>query len=840
LTIFLIDRLNEHISAEHSEQSDGDREFKCDQCPKEFLWKSNLTRHQVAHDDNRRYTCDSCKKVFTDPSNLQRHIRSQHIGARSHACPECGKTFATSSGLKQHTHIHSSVKPFRCEVCLKAYTQFSNLCRHKRMHVNCRQNIKCKKCGNSFTTAASLSKHKKFCEGNNSIGRYSRNEVLTNTCSDVATPDLLKETCRSKTAPGILNLKSPTSPIAGQNPFLLYPRAGFPFYPSPIFGFSNIFPNVQINSCLSENSVGANSLTSPNSSNSLPSNTSEAEVRSESGDSSSDKNSLFDEEPQALKTDSMASNRTTSPKQGSVCPEAVIASNGYLKYPQLSSHRNEAPFDLSRSNKSNRISMLSVEESPEFKSRVNENFEEPLDLRVTRKRPHNQHHTHHHNNHHENAHSHSLPLANDFNIGKQLSLFAEKSHSDIRHENINAALVNNKVEHFPRPFSPSKLPMYPRPIHPLLLESMYRMQMDAVNKPPSAPAFSMFADHQRFLPAFPPRYPPSLLNPAMIGNPTAAAAAAATFDLMRAHMQDKIGKSAVVQEMISPQMIKSKERYTCKFCGKVFPRSANLTRHLRTHTGEQPYKCKYCERSFSISSNLQRHVRNIHNKEKPFKCPLCDRCFGQQTNLDRHLKKHESDGPTILDDSPKRMQDNDEKDNGDTYFNEIRSFMGKVTAEHRALESAKLMAPPGYIPDKKNLNSPFNGTNDEETGHEEESSDLEDNVTPSKKSRLNSDSSSNVEDDAASVTSFADSVSVASDNETVAPSNSYRQNSKNGNFNGELNLARYTRPDISSVVACLSKKAEQKQKMNGHEERKNEVNSKTVKTKSSNGNGQQQ
>ena len=81
------------------------------------------------------------------------------------------------------------------------------------------------------------------------------------------------------------------------------------------------------------------------------------------------------------------------------------------------------------------------------------------------------------------------------------------------------------------------------------------------------------------------------------------------------------------QESISPRLPmqptsttgSSKSRYGCKFCGKVFPRSANLTRHLRTHTGEQPYKCKYCERSFSISSNLQRHVRNIHNKEKPFR-----------------------------------------------------------------------------------------------------------------------------------------------------------------------------------------------------------------------------
>ena len=103
------------------------------------------------------------------------------------------------------------------------------------------------------------------------------------------------------------------------------------------------------------------------------------------------------------------------------------------------------------------------------------------------------------------------------------------------------------------------------------------------------------------------------------------------------------------RELVSMRVIK--DRYCCKFCGKVFPRSANLTRHLRTHTGEQPYKCKFCERSFSISSNLQRHVRNIHNKERPFRCSLCDRCFGQQTNLDRHIRHHEDDSTSETPDS---------------------------------------------------------------------------------------------------------------------------------------------------------------------------------------------
>lgn len=40
-----------------------EREYKCDQCPKAFNWKSNLIRHQMSHDSGKRFECENCDKV---------------------------------------------------------------------------------------------------------------------------------------------------------------------------------------------------------------------------------------------------------------------------------------------------------------------------------------------------------------------------------------------------------------------------------------------------------------------------------------------------------------------------------------------------------------------------------------------------------------------------------------------------------------------------------------------------------------------------------------------------------------------------------------------------------
>lgn len=48
-----------------------EREYKCDQCPKAFNWKSNLIRHQMSHDSGKRFECENCVKV-TGPAPAAR------------------------------------------------------------------------------------------------------------------------------------------------------------------------------------------------------------------------------------------------------------------------------------------------------------------------------------------------------------------------------------------------------------------------------------------------------------------------------------------------------------------------------------------------------------------------------------------------------------------------------------------------------------------------------------------------------------------------------------------------------------------------------------------------
>ena len=49
--------------------------------------------------------------------------------------------------------------------------------------------------------------------------------------------------------------------------------------------------------------------------------------------------------------------------------------------------------------------------------------------------------------------------------------------------------------------------------------------------------------------------------------------------------------------------------YVCPYCPKTSVRRQDISKHILTHTGEQPFECPYCSKRFARKDNRDSHIR---------------------------------------------------------------------------------------------------------------------------------------------------------------------------------------------------------------------------------------
>uniref|UniRef100_A0A8C1Y9Q9 MDS1 and EVI1 complex locus n=1 Tax=Cyprinus carpio TaxID=7962 RepID=A0A8C1Y9Q9_CYPCA len=726
----------------HQMSHDSGKHYECENCSKVFTDPSNLQRHiRSQHVGARAHACPDCGKTFATSSGLKQH-KHIHSSVKPFICEVCHKSYTQFSNLCRHKRMHADCRTqIKCKDCGQMFSTTSSLNKHRRFCEG--KNHFAAAAGGLFAQGMALpgtpgldkSALAGMSHGSPGLADYFGANRHHGGLTFPAAPPAFPFSFPGLFPSGLYHrppLIPSTSPING-------PPSGelrkSPLLSSPISGSHDLLKSLRKDSFNGESESvehqregsvskprhgGKMSDQSESSDLDDVSTPSGSELESTSGseldsEAESDRERVrVRENGKGPKRKSSGSSNTNNGKDfpvpgllpssldeqtavsgavnDSIKAIASIAEKyfgstglaglqdkkvGALPYPSMFPLSFFPAFSPSVYPFPEREQLRPPghkrePESPpvEGKKLQGRNAESPFDLTTKRKEEHL-----------AATCASSKPEASHVQSVNQdqpldLSLGGRSRGKGVRGEELkkNPVFGEERVEPEPPKADPSL--QHARPT-PFFMDPIYRVEKRKMNDP-----FEVLKDkYMRPTPGF-------LFHPQMsaIENMAEKLESFSSLkpdggDIMRSipSMFDFRAPPTTLPETL---LRKGKERYTCRYCGKIFPRSANLTRHLRTHTGEQPYRCKYCDRSFSISSNLQRHIRNIHNKEKPFKCHLCDRCFGQQTNLDRHLKKHENgnlSGTAMS--SPRSELDSGSailEDKEDSYFNEIRNFISNT------------------------------------------------------------------------------------------------------------------------------------------------------------------
>ena len=129
----------EDLTKSSEKQAAKKKDDTCELCGKRFSAKYNLEVHKR----QKKSTCDVCAQMFCSKGLLVIHKKSKH-NQRNFKCDQCMREFDTRSNLKRHINSRT---PSRCDYCSVMFCNSVDLTRHVYQEHKCKL---CEICHNKY------------------------------------------------------------------------------------------------------------------------------------------------------------------------------------------------------------------------------------------------------------------------------------------------------------------------------------------------------------------------------------------------------------------------------------------------------------------------------------------------------------------------------------------------------------------------------------------------------------------------------------------------------------------------------------------------------------------
>uniref|UniRef100_A0A1I8NGK9 C2H2-type domain-containing protein n=1 Tax=Musca domestica TaxID=7370 RepID=A0A1I8NGK9_MUSDO len=112
--------------------------YSCTICCKMFQYKSQLKKHILTHSTLLPYKCELCQKGLKSAQSLRQHMFKRHEeGGREVTkvkCQVCGKLYANKKSLNVHIRLHTNERPFKCDfdLCNQTFRTSGHLVAHQK------------------------------------------------------------------------------------------------------------------------------------------------------------------------------------------------------------------------------------------------------------------------------------------------------------------------------------------------------------------------------------------------------------------------------------------------------------------------------------------------------------------------------------------------------------------------------------------------------------------------------------------------------------------------------------------------------------------------------------